>query len=397
MARPPLKIAHVTATFPPYRGGTGNVCWHNACELARRGHEVHIFTAAVPDAPAREEKAGLIIHRLFCPVRVGNAPLLPGLIMALRGFDLIHLHYPFFGGEITALVAALYRTPLVITYHQDVFLSGVLGLIEKALRLTVERWSLRGASRLLFTSLDYGKASYVQPLLKGREMRPGELPNGVDTASFAPGAPPLYLRQRHGLAESDKVVLLVAGLDRAHYFKGVEVLLKSLTRLPAEVKAVIVGDGDLRESYAATAQSLGLAGRVIFAGRVSNEELPDYYRLAALTVLPSVTMGEAFGLVLLESLACATPVVASNLPGVRTVIETGEDKDGLLVEPGDPVALAEAIAAILNDENMRQAMGQGGRARVVAHYDWAQIGQKLEAIYREVLAGDWPPPGWEEV
>jgi len=63
----------------------------------------------------------------------------------------------------------------------------------------------------------------------------------------------------------------------------------------------------------------------------------------------------------------------------------------------DPVALAEAIAAILNDENMRQAMGQGGRARVVAHYDWAQIGQKLEAIYREVLAGDWPPPGWEEV
>ncbi|MCB0002896.1 MAG: glycosyltransferase, partial [Anaerolineae bacterium] len=74
-----LRIAHVTATFPPYRGGTGNVCYHNARELARRGHDVHVFTSTVDGAPQRETRDGIEIHRLSPLVRVGNAPLLPQL------------------------------------------------------------------------------------------------------------------------------------------------------------------------------------------------------------------------------------------------------------------------------------------------------------------------------
>jgi len=143
----PLKIALVTATFPPYRGGTGNVCFHNARELARRGHEAHVFTAALPGAPAHETIEGVVVHRLRPLARAGNAPLLPALSWRLRGFDVIHLHYPFFGGEITALAAKLSRAPLVITYHQDVLLSGVAGLLERLLRRTVGRLALRSATR----------------------------------------------------------------------------------------------------------------------------------------------------------------------------------------------------------------------------------------------------------
>jgi glycosyltransferase involved in cell wall biosynthesis len=378
-----LRIAHVTATFPPYRGGTGNACYHNARELARRGHAVHVFTAALPGASGEDCRDGIVIHRLRPLLRVGNAPILPGLLRSLRGFDVIHLHYPFFGGEITTLAALLNRTPLVITYHQDVLLHGMMGLIERVLRLTAGRVTLRTAARLLFTSHDYGNASYVRPLLRGRETRIDELPNGVDTTCFIPGTVDPELRAKYHLMPDDRVALLVAGLDRAHYFKGVEFFLAALAQLPATIKGVIVGDGDLRASYEAAAAALGLTDRISFAGRVSDAELPGYYRLADVTVLPSVTMGEAFGLVLVESLASATPVIASNLPGVRTVVQHG--RDGLLVEPRDPTALADAIGDVLRDANRGQAMGRQGRAKVEAQYDWTQIGARLEAIYRQVL------------
>jgi glycosyltransferase involved in cell wall biosynthesis len=378
-----MQIAHVTATFLPYHGGTGNVCYHNARELARRGHEVHVFTAALPGTTSYEEYAGFTIHHLRPLVRVGNAPVLPGLVRHLRGFDIIHLHYPFFGGEITALTAALRRIPLVITYHQDVLLGGLMGVVERVLRQSAGRLTLRSAWRLLFTSLDYGRTSYVRPMLRGREHAIDELPNGVDTAAFNLGELPMDLRMRHDLAPADQIALLVAGLDRAHYFKGVDIFLQALAQAPQTVKGVVVGDGDLRASYAATARERGLSSRVRFVGRVSDADLPRYYRLADVTVLPSTTMGEAFGLVLVESLASGTPVIATNLPGVRTVVNHGGD--GLLVEPGDPAALGEALRWMLSDDARRQAMGKRGRAKVEARYDWAQIGERLEAIYWQVL------------
>ena len=382
----PLKIAHISATFPPYRGGTGNVCYHNARELVRRGHAVHVFTAAAPNAPQSDVIEGIHVHRLQPLVRVGNAPVLPGLLAALRGYDVIHLHYPFFGGELATLAALVRHTPLVITYHQDVLLQGKMRIIEKGLRLSAGRITLRSAVRVLFTSADYGRASYVRPLLKGREQATGALANGVDTNQFTPAPASPDLLAHHALTATDRVVLLVAGLDRAHYFKGVDVLLRAITHLPPAVKAVIVGDGDLRESYTAEADRLGIGHRVIFAGRVADAELPDYYRLAHVTVLPSVTMGEAFGLVLLESLLSGTPVIASNLPEVRTVVQPGID--GLLVTPGNSGELAQAITAVLAEESTRQAMGQRGRENVVARYDWSHIGRQLEHIYRDVLHGD---------
>lgn len=378
-----MRLAHITATFPPYCGGTGMVCYHNARELARRGHDVHVFTAAAARAPMLERREDFTVHRLRPLVRVGNAPLLPGLLPALHGFEIIHFHYPFFGGEPAPLLAALRGTPLIVTYHQDVLLTGVMRMVEWMLRVTLGRMLLRRADQVLFTSHDYGCASRARPLLRGHEATIGELPNGVDTAAFTPGRDTHALRLQHHFMDSDRIVLLVASLDRAHYFKGVTIFLEALAQLPRTVAGLIVGDGDLRATYQAHAERLGLTGRVRFAGRVSDAALPDYYRLADVTVLPSVTMGEAFGLVLVESMACGTPVIATNLPGVRTVVNHG--RTGLLIAPHAPADLAQAIRRILNDETARRAMGQRGRALVEARYGWEQIGARLETIYQQAL------------
>lgn len=382
-----MKIAHVTATFPPYLGGTGNVCAHHALGLAQRGHQVDVYTLNARGIPPQEQYQGLRVTRLQPRLKFGNAGLvLPGA-WKLNAYDLLHFHYPFIGGEGAILNARRAHIPVVVTYHQDILLRGWQGGVEWFIRQTLGRWSLRAAHTLLFTSADYGQASHARPLLKGSRVHIGAVPNGVDCQVFHPNIPTTLLQAKWQLQPNDFVVLLVARLDQAHYFKGVPVLLEALTHTPHNVKAILVGEGDLLPAYQSRAYELQLAERVIFTGRVTDEELPAYYNLADVTVLPSTTMGEAFGLVLAESLACATPVIASNLPGVRTVVT--DDVDGYLVEPGDPLNLLARIKQVMDfSTEQRQAMGQVGRRKVLQQYTWERIAEQLEKTYRSVLVAN---------
>lgn len=214
----------------------------------------------------------------------------------------------------------------------------------------------------------------------------GELANGVDPARFRSDGDGRGLRARYGLADDARVVLFVGALDRPHFFKGVSVLLKAFARLAdCRTRLLIVGDGDLRAVYQRQAAELGLAERAIFCGRVSEVDLPGHYALADLLVLPSTTTGEAFGVVLLEAMASGKPVVASNLPGVRSVVADGDD--GLLARPGDADDLAAKVEALLDNPGRRERMGERGRAKVETRYSWQQLGRQLAEIYEQVVAG----------
>jgi len=381
-----MRVAHVTATYPPRSTGTGNVAHHNALELVRRGHDVHVFTIAGRDTLLRERRDGIEIHRLEPWFQTGNAALAPALFRSLSTFDLVHLHMPFYGGcEAVYALKRLRNKPLVITHHQDVILSGPAGLVSAFHDRFIGRALMRAADRVFFTSLDYGRASRFADLLAGRRLQAVELPNGVDPQRFAPGPPSEDLVRRHGLAGKD-VVLFVGALDRAHYFKGVPVLLRALARIRRpDLAVIVVGGGDMRSIYEAEARTLGLTGQVRFAGFVQDEDLPDYYRLADVTVLPSTTMGEAFGLVLLESLATATPVIASCLPGVRTIV--AHEQDGYLVPPGDVEALAGTLSELLSmPPARRRALGLAGRSKVENRYAWRRSGDRLECLYEDLFA-----------
>jgi glycosyltransferase involved in cell wall biosynthesis len=387
----PLRIAHVTATFPPYWGGTGNVAWHNARELARRGHEVHVFTAGGsapgPGRPAGDgsdpiDPEGVRVHRLTPLLRVGNAPVLPGLLPALRGFDLIHLHYPFFvGAELVWAAARLFRVPYVVTYHNALIGAGARAPLFRFWEAVPGRLTLGGSARVAAVSLDHAAA---QPSLQ--RLSPGtlaEVPNGVDTTVFHPGAADPGLRAAFGIPADAPLLLFVAALDRAHYFKGLDRLLDALTLLrPHPAHLLVVGDGDDRARYEARVDTLGLRPMVRFAGAVPHRATARYFASAELLVLPTGPP-ESFGMVLVEALACGTPVVASDIPGVRAVVRsTG---GGLLVPPGDAGRLAETIAALLADPDRRAHLASSGRAAVLAHYSWPAVTRRLEALYADAL------------
>jgi len=240
------------------------------------------------------------------------------------------------------------------------------------------RLTVSGARRLCAVSLDHYRSSLLRKSLPDRPAFAVELPNGVDADTFSQCGAAADLNALYGIPAAARVVLFIAALDRAHHFKGLDRLLQAFGHLPAEIWLLVVGDGDRRSYYEAEVRRQGLANRTVFARSVEHEATPLYFRAADATVLPS-SPPESFGLVLIESMACGTPVVASNIPGVRAVVDHGVN--GLLVDSADAVALASAIQQVLDDDGLRRSMARFGRAKVESRYSWEKIGDRLEDIY----------------
>lgn len=374
-----VTIAHVVCTYPPYRGGMGNVAFEYVERLRTRGWNVHVFT--IRDQVVEDDSRH--IHRIPSILHIGNAGVLPSLFHRLSGFDLVHLHYPFFGGAEPVIVRKAMRPTqgLVMTYHMDAAADGMKGAIFSAHRRLLFPWLVNRVDRILVSSFDYAKHSALAEL--DVDDRIEEHPFGVDLERFHPGVES-ELRERHGIPHKTSILLFVGGLDAAHTFKGLSQLLEALEELVGyDWQFVVVGDGNLKETYQAQAKDKGLESRVTFAGSVSHEDLPRYYRLADFHLFPSTKRAEAFGLVVLEAAASGIPTIASDLPGVRTVVEDGAT--GLLVPPGDVEALKRAILVFLEQVEMRQRLGLSARTNAEQKYAWAPLIDRLEATYDSVL------------
>lgn len=377
-----MKIAHITATFAPNFTGTGIVCYHNCLELAKLGHDVTIFTANCPKI--EYEYPNLInVKRLDPLFRIGNGPFLPGLLK-IKDYDIVHLHYPFFfGSEMTYMNSRFRKFGYVVTYHQDLIGTGFLKYVFKMQNALLLKTIINGADRIFPTSIDYAQNSFIKSIVEKRPDDVIDMPNGVDIDKFHPDVDGGEIRRNHSL-ESGKIILFVGVLDRAHFFKGVDILLESFSKIREEnVYLVVVGEGDMKDYYIELAKNLGVSDKVVFPGRVSDGNLPEYYAASDIVVLPSVTMGEAFGIVLLEGMASGKPVIASNLPGVRTVVTEGSD--GFLVGPRNEADLTEKISYLLENEEISKRFGKKGRKKVEEKYSWGSIGKRLESVYLNYL------------
>lgn len=376
-----MKIAHIVCRFPPYYSGMGNVAFEMANAQIRMGHEVRVYT---PQFEGPTEDDTTLATRLKPGFKYGNAAWMPGLAPELAQFDLVHLHYPFFG---TANLVRRWKKknphiPLVVTYHMDNRAQGWLGLFFKYYAAFWLPKILGVADALHSASFDYLTASDAKKLYQAKPEQWFEVPFGVDTKRFVPNAKPVDWLAASGLNPHAPTILFVGGMDRAHFFKGVPVLLDALTMVKnggLMVQALLVGDGDLRAEFEARALGLGIGDRVRFLGQVDDANLPAVYNAADLLVLPSTTRGEAFGMVVLEALASGVPVIATDLPGVRTLaLEAGS-----VVEPRSAPDLADALYGYFARGNDQS--GWGARARKVAEqkFDIDLVAKQMLNIYKK--------------
>lgn len=367
-----MRIVHLACVAPPVTGGIGRVAHEEVIRLQAQGHDA-VLASPVGGGDPRQ------VVRLPAYIRIGNAAVARWRQLSdlVRDADIVHLHYPFYG--TAELVAYLRRRgvirKLVITLHMDAQTSGPKGWIFSLHRMFFQKWILAAADTILCASKDYLHHASFSYLANDPRVR--EIPFGVDTQVFTPGSKE---RERCGLPEYLPMVGFVGGMDAAHAFKGIDVLLKAIARLPANVHLQLTGYGSLRAKYEKQAQELGIQDRCHFLGKARDGELPSLYRSMDVLAFPSTSQAEAFGLVALEAQACGIPVVASDLPGVREVVQ--DKQTGFLVPVGDVEELAAHLRLLLESPEMRHSFGQAAHQRIGRDFSWETHMQKLVSVYQ---------------
>jgi glycosyltransferase involved in cell wall biosynthesis len=383
-----MKIALVSLRFDAPGGVETNVR-EVARGLQAGGDEVRVFASDLYDEDRWERRSdfppevdGIPVARfpVFRRLVPGlSMPLCPGLMPALSasGADIIHAHSHRYGHVLQAAAVSRRRgIPFVVSTHYH----------PADRRESAMKRGLLRCQDVLFGMAAYRRADaiVVETELEGRLVaqfaRPERIrviPPGVDLEGWRsdpPTAPPPNL---------PKEFLLFAG--RVASNKGLPVLVEALARIPESERLplVIMGpDWGERARLEALAERLGVRAWVQFLGHVPGAARHrEVFRRARLFVLPSEW--EAFGLVLLESMAAGVPVIASAVGGVPEVLEDG--KDGVLVPYGDVDALAREIRSLLKDEGRRRQLSAAGTARV-RELTWARCVERHRALYREIVA-----------
>jgi len=376
-----VKIAQVSPWFSPHFGGVESHVRTLSRELARRGHDVTVVTTRHdPALPMEETIDGFSVVRVRPRTIVFRTPITPRMRGSLRDLaaDIIHAHSPpplasHYAGD----VATERGIPYLVTYHCDVELPSSLGsVVESIYRRSLGADTLRNAAQVIVTTRTYAATSRAV-----WRYNPSVIPNAVDHRRFRPDVDGSRIRESLQVPAGTPLVLLVG---RIVPHKGVEHFIEA-ARYVAEARFLIAGGGSLLEPMQALAESMGVADRVQFLGRVSDEQLPEVYAACDVFVLPSVSRLEAFGIVALEAMATAKPVIVADIPGVREMIEDG--RDGLLADPVNPRDLADKIRRLLADPDARRAMGVRAREKVLESFSIERVTDRIEAAYRAVLDG----------
>jgi len=372
-----MKILHVYKDYYPVLGGIENHLRLLAEAQAALGHDVTALVTAQGTRSSEEMMHGVRVIRAARLATVASTPLSSALARTVSRLspDITHLHYPYPVGEVAHLVFGRGRRA-VLTYHSDVVRQ------RRLMRLyaPVMQRVLRRVDRIIVTTPNYLESSAV---LRAFHDKCSVIPFGIDRQRFccvdAEAARALRARVGGG------PLLLFVGVLR--YYKGLSYLLEAMVRLSARFAArlVIVGDGPEGSALRQQARDLGLLGCVHFAGRVSDEELPLYYRAADIFVLPASERSEAFGLVQLEAMSSGLPVVCTEV-GTGTSYVNRHGESGWVVPPKDPDALVRAIASLLEDDALRARMAAGALQRSQVFTPDAMV-REILGLYHEVVPG----------
>lgn len=328
-----MKIAIISSVLPNH-GGMGRVLDFEARELYKRGMDFKVFA---PDYGDNKIEVPYKIEYLKPNIKIGFGALCFDLINKINKekFNIIYLHYPAYGlAEL--LLSKKIKSKIILRYHMDVvgkdfFRKVFFDLHNKFILPSI----IKKADKIIFSTNDYGENSVAARfILQNENNKFLEIPFGVDSERF-------YCNEN---TEKQNQILFVAKLDKQHYFKGLENLIKAFLKIEnmfPNLELKIVGNGDMLNYYKNISNN---NIRIKFISHCSDEDLKIEYQKSICTILPSITKEEAFGLVLIESFACGTPVVASNLPGVRSIV----DNNGFVCESNNIESLKEKLEKILN-------------------------------------------------
>jgi glycosyltransferase involved in cell wall biosynthesis len=408
----PETIVMIATSYPRFAGDTvGTFMEPIAHGVGARGHTVHVVLPWHPRL-RRESREGNVFFHPFryaphpslnifgyaealeadvrlrwkafiaAPLALAAAWRTARRVAAQVHATVMHGHWIIPGGVIAANARA--KLPLVISLHgSDVFVAEHHTIAAALARRTFARagWVTACSADLRVRAIALGAS----------EPRSEVLPYGVDAERFRPNtAARARVRAALGVSDGTPVVFAVGRFVRK---KGFEYLIDAAAQLaetqtPSDVLVVLAGDGDLCEELQARARQSPAADRIRFVGLLLHHEVADYLAAADIAVVPSVRddAGNVDGLpnVVMETLASATPLIATPAGGIGTVIEP--ERTGLLVPERDAPALARAIQTLASSPDQRAALGTAARKMVLNRFGWPHVAERLEAAYAAAIA-----------
>lgn len=367
-----MRIAHVYKDYyPPLRAGITRYIHDIALAASAAGHHVEVHVAGVRHSRREYVNNDLTIHRHKEFGRIWSMPFAPGLVTMGRSLDVdvVHVHTPNPLGEIGALLGS---RPLVTSYHADLDRQKIILPVYQPIQQRVLDRStavLVASEPMVLTKALRTHRAKIRVLPYG--LSP-EIAHALSRVGDAPKAP--------NVGEPLRVLFV----GRLVYYKGLDVLLRAAARSD-DVHVSIIGSGPARPDLEALSLDLRVDDRVAFLGERSDTEVADAYGRHDVLVLPSVSAAEAFGLSMMEGMAAGLPVVSTSL-GTGTDVLNKHHVSGLVVPPGDPVALAAALVE-LRDPALRAKLGRAARERVRKEYSFERHMERLLDVYRTAAEG----------
>jgi rhamnosyl/mannosyltransferase len=385
----PLRVLHLAPYYFPSVGGIERAVRTLSHGLAAEGLDVRVLTVNQRNARGRTTAGwtasevvrdnGVLVVRLgrwgaIARLDCANAVSVLARLLHDRPPDLLHLHAP---NPLMEFSLALLRprAPLVVTHHCDIVRKSALYPLQRIARREV----YGRAGRILVTSPVAGDdpSESLQPYRDKLSV----LPLGVRLAPFLSPSPRAEEFARKLRSEHGRCLWLT--VSRLVYYKGLEYALAGLRSTPG--KLLIVGAGPLETELRRRAEKEGVADRVVWLGRLDDEELAGAYHAAAALWFPSNVRSEAFGLVQVEAMASGCPVINCDIPGSGVSWVSRHEESGWTIPPNDPVALSQAARRLHDDAALRTRLGNGGRKRARAEFSAELMAERTLDVYHEVL------------
>ncbi|MGB2805615.1 MAG: glycosyltransferase [Candidatus Zixiibacteriota bacterium] len=367
-----MKILHVFKEYHPVVGGIQNHIRVLSGELAKdNDFDVEVLVTNTGSKTVTEYTDGVKVVKAARVAKIASTPISFSLFRFLRKArpDILHLHFPYPLGELASLLFGCCDR-IVLTYHSDIVRQNRWLLLYMPILKQV-----LGKVRIIVASNPNNVRSSA--LLSKYADKTEIIPYGIDVQRFerANERKVQEIRSRC----NGPIVLFVG---RLCYYKGIKYLLEASREIDA--KFLLIGDGPHKLKLMNLVRGNKLAKKIVWLGEVSEDDLVCYYHAADLLVLPSIYRSEAFGLVLLEGMACGLPLITTEL-GTGTSFVNCHNRTGLVVPPSDSVALQQAISYLLNNEDVRLRFSQNARERVRRVFSKAQMVESIRKLYFRVL------------
>jgi glycogen(starch) synthase len=393
----PARVLMVTWEYPPVvEGGLARHARKLSEQLVRDGVEVHVLTRGDQERQVREERHGVIVHRVPEPgyppgltefvdwVRQLNDDLLAAgrALAAELDFDIVHGHDWLVAMASKRLADAIH-CPLVTTVHATEFgrHQGWVHVAPQSEIHRTERWMVHVADQVIACS--HYMRGHVADIFDIDESRIAVIPNGIDPGDLQPSASIQALAAlRAQFAQPHERLVLLVG--RLVYEKGFQVALDALPDVidhVGDLRFLVAGSGTADHELRAQATRLGLDEHGTFLGWIGDDALHSLYRIADLTVVPSLY--EPFGLVALEAMASDCPCIVADTGGLREVVPPGEQV-GLRFNGGDAEHLGAMIERLLTDDELRDRLVVQAREHVL-RFDWVDVARQTREVYDGLL------------